>query len=828
MPTQLRIDDDVSGAGEPYVDPPPVAPPGVDPTMTPTEDGGAVLDFSEPDTVAPEQMLAGASWDANLADYLDDEVRRSLASDLLEQVEADDHSREDWKKTLKLGMEQMGLENEPRDDPFKGACGVTYPLIMEAAVRFQARAIVEMFPEGGPVEFRVLGEETEQTREQGERVRDYLNYLLTERDEGYFPDFDQMLLWLAIQGSMFRKVWRDPLSDMTLSRYLKPDDVIISYGAADEVTAPRLTHQVRYTENEIRKLQAKGFYRQVDLIPVTQEAEPGPMAEKANEIEGVEPPAHDKHARRLIYEVHTDLVLEQDPAKEVNGIASPYVVAIDKESQVVLSIRRGWKQGDPLRKRKEYFVHYRFFPGFGCYGYGYAHVASGHARAITAILRQLVDAGQFANLPAGIRAKSGLKADQNNVPFAPGEWREVDQVDPMRPVSNMLAPLPYKEPSAVLFQLMNGLIESGSRLTSLMDAEVGDGSTQQAVGTVMALLEQSLQVQSAIHKRMHRAQHKEFRLIAETERDHIPPEGYPYNIKGGNRKVMAQDFDDRIDVVPVSDPKSFTTVQRLAKAQFVLQTAGTAPQIHNARNIYKYVYDAAGIDDTDRLMAPEPPPPFTGDANSENMAAMSGVPLKVRADQDHVAHGDAHLYMLQVPGFMMSPPGQALFKHAVEHELWAIWADEAKNAASAKPRPDIAMQMAANGIPPPPPMQLPQPGQPMPPEIENAVSAKAAQAMANVVAKLKAMVPMPPGMTDPAMIQAQTNATEVQLKDQRENAKLVADQQQHNDEMQFDYVKLGVDQQRQQQQDAQRARDAAAGRVTTVLTAQQRAARPPA
>jgi hypothetical protein len=802
-----------------------------EPSIIPTEDGGAIVDLEPQPEPGKAEALQTAEWDANLAEYLDDTQLMRIAGDLIDGVKSDDASRDEWKKILKDGMEQLGLENMPRDIPYKGACGVTYPLIMEAAVRFQARAIVEMFPEGGPVETKVVGEETDETREQSERVRDYLNYLLSDKDEGYFPDYDQMLLWLAIQGSMFRKVWRDPLRNMTSSRYIKSDDIVLSYGAADEVTAPRLTHLLRYTPNEVLKLQVAGFYRDIPLVKVTQEADPGPMAEKANEIEGVEAPTDDKHARRLLYEVHTELYLEDDPAADQNGIALPYVVTIDEESQVVLAIRRGWRQNDPERKRREYFVHYRFFPGFGVYGYGYAHLAAGHNRAITSILRQLVDAGQFANLPAGVITKGALKKDQNNVPFAPGEFKELDNVAPERPISNLISPLPFKEPSAVLFQMMNGLIESGQRLTNLMDAEVGDGSTQQAVGTVVALLEQSLQVQSAIHKRMHRAQHKEFRLIAETEREFIPPEGYPYNVGGTDRKVMQQDFDDRVDVIPVSDPKAFTTTQRMAKAQFVFQTAQTAPQLHKAHGVYKYMYDAAGIDNTDAFLAQEPPPPYTGDPNSENMAVMQGKQLQARPDQDHESHCTAHLLMLQIPGMMMSPPGQILFKHAVEHELLGIWSTEQQaitQTTAANPALRQAQAMGAQIQP----IQLPPPGQPMPPELENAYAKATATAMQRVVAKLKAMVPMPPGQTDPAMIQAQTNAEDVKMKDSRERMKIAEDAKakaeatalaarKHADEMALEYEKLTADVTSEQMALEQAAREGAMGRLTTLATRPQ-------
>jgi chaperonin GroES len=775
---------------------------GPSPSLTPTEDGGAIINLDGEEFV-DEPGIEAAEWDANLAELLPDETLRKIGSEVLDAVKADDDSREDWKKAIKDGMDLLGFINTPRSKPFEGACGVTYPLITEAAIKFQARAIAEMFPEGGPVDTVIIGQENDQVRDQAERVRDYLNYLLTEQDEGYYPDFDQMLLWLPILGSVFRKVWWDPSTQMVMSRYKHPDQIIVSYGSADIDTAPRVTDVLLYTPNEIKRLQLAGFYRDIDLIPVTQEAEGGPIQEKAAEVEGTEATQSDPSARRKVYEVHTELDIEEDPARHPDGLAVPYIVSIDEESQAVLAIRRSWREGDALFKRRAYFVHYRYLPGLGCYGFGLLHIAGGLARASTSLLRQLVDAGQFANLPGGFKAK-GNKPEQNNVVVGPGEFKEIDVIDPTKPVSNMFAPLPYKEPSATLMNLLGLLNESGQRITSIADAEIGDGSTQQPVGTVLALIENHAQIQSSIHKRMHQAQRKEFRLLAEQVAEHAPQEGYPFAVKGGNQRVLAEDFDQRVDVVPVSDPKSFTATQRIAKAQFEMQLAGSAPPgLFNVKEVFKRSLKRAGIDDVDAILMPDPPQPYTGDPNSENMAAASGSQLKVRPDQDHEAHCTAHLLMLQVPGFAQSPAGQVVFRHAVEHELWGIWARSASELGMAAQNPQVAAEMQMRGLPP----QMPMPGQPMPPDMENGFAKKTAAAMQAVVEKIKAMVPLPPGMTDPAMIQAETNAKEVDLRDEREREKialqarekdkaLLVDQAQHNDKMALEYEKLttGVEQ----------------------------------
>ena len=784
MPTQFLIEDPIETVEEPS------------PSLIPTEDGGAIIDLDG--EMEPEEPgIEAAGWNDNLAEFLDDDVLRKIGAEVLDAVKADDDSREEWKKAIKDGMDLLGFTNTPKMKPFEGACGVVYPLITEAAIKFQARAIAEMFPEGGPVDTVIIGQENDQVRDQAERVRDYLNYLLTEQDEGYYPDFDQMLLWLPILGSVFRKVWWDPATQMVMSRYKHPDQIIVSYGSADIDTAPRVTDELLYTPNEIKRLQLAGFYRDIELIPVTQEADPGPLAEKAQDIEGVEPTPSDPSARRKVYEVHTELDIAEDPARHPDGLAVPYVVSIDNESQVVLSIRRSWREGDPQFKRRSYFVHYRYLPGLGCYGYGLLHIAGGLARASTSLLRQLVDAGQFANLPGGFKAKGG-KPEQNNVPIGPGEWKEIDVLDPTKPVSQMFAPLPYKEPSATLMNLMTGIIDAGQRLTSIADAEIGDGSTQQPVGTVLALIENHAQIQSSIHKRMHQAQRKEFRLLAEQVAEHAPQEGYPFPVKGGQQQVLAQDFDQRVDVVPVSDPKSFTATQRIAKAQFEMQLASSAPPgLFNVKEVFKRSLRRAGIDDADAILTPDPPQPYTGDPNSENMAASQGMQLKVRPDQDHEAHCTAHLLMLQIPGFAQSPAGQIVFRHAVEHEMWGIWSEQAAKYGQMAQDPRTAPAMQMQGLPP----QLPPPGQPMPPQMENLFAKQTAQAMANVVAKIKAMVPLPPGMTDPAMIQAQTNAEDVKLKDEREREKiavqarekdkeLLVDQAQHADKIALEYEKL--------------------------------------
>lgn len=799
------------------------------------QDDGSLIIETEPLLEAQASILGMLPWDANLADAMGEGDLSTIANEIIEGVERDEQSRSEWSKTIKDSLSLLGFENTPRDEPFPGSCGVTYPMIAEAAIRFQSKAIVEMFPEGGPVDTKIMGEETEQTREQAERVRDYLNYHMTEIDAGYEADFDQMLFPLATHGSAFRKVYDDPIEGHVTSRFIPADDVIVSYGSTDIARASRVTHKLRMTPNDVKKMQLAGMWSDIELSPVGTEPDRGPMREAADDVTGNEPSQDDPQARREIYEVHCDIDVPGDDGwpsppgpdgmmgpliEKPPGLLLPYVVTVDKETQKVLAIRRNWVDGDPLFKRDVYFVHYRYLAGEGFYGLGLLHIVGGLARGATALLRQLVDAGQMANLPGGFKAK-GAKPEHNQAPIGFGEWREIDTMG--MPVNQAFMPLPFKEPSPALLDMMRGMIDSGSRLAGLSDAEVGDGSTQQAVGTTLALLEQATQNQSAIHKRMHRAQRTELKLIASRIRRSIPEGGYPYNVAGGNRQVMAQDFDDRVDIIPISDPKNFTATQRIAKAQFLLQTASGAAALHDGAAVYRRVYQLVGIDDADSLMKQPPPKPKAADPVSENLAVMQGVGITVRPDQDHEAHAATHLEFLKLPNAMQQPWFGPLFRHAIEHEMWAIW-----KAAAA--------QFGGRGV------QLPPLGQEMPPDTENAFAMLAPAATRQVVAGIIAATPQIPVAPDPAMVQAQTNATEVQLRDARENrklgidevrvqiagqqaqeraandaGKLAADRAQHAEEMEFDHTKLAIDARLEAQALTQKAREAEAARLADLV-----------
>lgn len=739
-------------------------------------DGGLIITMGGP-ADDPAVAIQDVEWDANLAEHLSDEDLRTIGMEVCEAVERDDESRSEWKTNIKDGLDLLGFKNTPRSEPFAGACGVTYPMVAEAAIRFQSRAIVEMFPENGPVDAIALGTETKETKDQAERVRDYLNYHLTEVDEGYQADFDQMLYGVGTHGSGFRKVWYDATRQMVVSRWVLADDFIKAYGAPSLETSPRNTHVLHLTPNEIRRMQLAQVWRDVELTPISQEMAAGPIAEKTSEIAGVKAPADDPQARRDIYESHCEMAIEADPHEGADDLLLPYIVTVDKETQVVLAVRRGWREGDPLFRRRQHFVEYDYIAGQGGYGLGLIHIIGGLARGSTALLRMLVDTGTFAAMPGGFKAR-GAKPEQTSAVIGFGEWREIDTMG--MPVRDAFAPLPYKDPSPVLLQLWSNINEAGRALGSISDLDVGDGSTQQPVGTVMALLENSSQIQSAIHKRLHRAQRQELRLIADLVAAHVPEEGYPYNVRGGNRTIMRQDFDERVDVVPVSDPKNFTATQRMMKGQLTMQIASN-PQwapMHKPKDVLRGVYQDAGID-SDAILVPDPPQPQPMDPISENLAAMRGMPVAVGPGQDHAAHSAAHLEFLKLPNAMQQQWFGPLLRHTVEHEMNAIWAGAGKLAG--QPFPPL--------------------GQPMPPQVEAIFAKIAAGAMATVVAKINGAMPAPPQPTDPALIQAHTNAEEVRLRDERERIKLgqgeqklAQDQEAHQDKTVFDYTELAADQ----------------------------------
>ena len=634
--------------------------------------------------------------DANLAEVLDDSVLGALSSELQNKVREDMESRSDWEEAIAKGLNLLGINYEDRSDPFLGASGVTHPLLNEATTQFQSQAYKEMLPSGGPVKTQVLGVATKQTEDQAQRIKDFMNYQIMEVMEEYDPDTDQMLFYLPLTGSTFKKVYFDPTKQRAVSKFVPAEDLVVPYSASDLMTAERVTHVVKMSYNDIRKLQVAGVYRDVELSTTDSGEDEGSIQETSNELQGLHPNYSDDVYTLL--EVHVDLDLEgfEDP----NGIMLPYIVTIDENSNQVLSVVRNFREQDPLRRKRQYFVHFKFLPGFGFYGFGLLHTIGGLSRAATSILRQLIDAGTLSNLPAGFKAR-GVRIRNDDEPLNPGEFRDIDV--PGGDLKNSIIPLPYKEPSGTLAQLLGVVVDSGRRFAQVADAKISDVNSQAPVGTTVALIEQGSKIISSIHKRLHYGQKQEFRMLAEIFSENPVP--YPYFVGNIAPEVMQQDFDGRVDILPVSDPSIFSMAQRLSLAQTQLQMAQQAPQIHNQYEAFRRMYDALDIKNIEAILPP-PQPPQPIDPASENANSIKAAPLQVFPDQDHEAHVRAHVAFLATPASQVNPQGFALLQaHVQEHvglmardqvtKFFQISAQEAQQRGEMVPQIDPAAIEAA-------------------------------------------------------------------------------------------------------------------------------------
>ena len=602
--------------------------------------------------------------DANLAEYLDEAILGEISSELVGLYEEDYESRSEWEETYTKGLDLLGIGSTERTEPFQGASGVTHPLISESVTQFQAQAYKELLPAGGPVRTQVIGLQDAKREDQAQRVKDYMNYQIMEEMEEYDPGMDQMLFYLPLSGSTFKKVYFDSLRGRAVAEFLPAQDLVVSYSATDLASAPRVTHVLKMTDNDVRKMQVSGAYMDIDLSG-SGDPEENEVTEKVNQLQGISRGYTDEI--RTILEMHCDLDIEEfedvDQMGEPTGIKLPYIVTIDKNSDQILSIRRNYSEQDPFRKKRPYFVHYKFLPGLGFYGFGLIHMIGGLGRAATSILRQLIDAGTLANLPAGFKAR-GVRVRNDDEPLQPGEWRDIDA--PGGNIRDAIIPLPYKEPSGTLANLLGTLIEGGRRFVQLADQQTGDANSQAPVGTTVALLERGMKVMSAIHKRLHYAQKQEFRVLARIFRDNLPQE-YPYDVQGGERQIMASDFDNRVDVVPVSDPNIFSMAQRVTLAQTQLQLAQSNPEMHNLHAAYKRMYQALEVQNIDEVLPP-PPQPEPLDPAIENARALMGEILTTFPDQDHDAHIRIHLMFMQTPLVSTSPTVMGTFyAHVMEH-----------------------------------------------------------------------------------------------------------------------------------------------------------------
>tara|TARA_Y100000114_G_scaffold135129_1_gene135797 strand:+ start:1903 stop:4353 length:2451 start_codon:yes stop_codon:yes gene_type:complete len=624
------------------------------------EDGGVTLDFD------PNQKQSEGDYFANLAEFIDQDILEKLASDLQKNFEDDKNSRSDWEKTYKDGLDLLGFKYEERSKPFAGAAGVTHPLLAEAVTQFQAQAYKELLPPGGPVRTEIMGDATLEVEQQSERVKEFMNYQITCEMQEFDPELDQMLFHLPLAGSAFKKVYYDSTLERAVSKFVPAEDLVVPYFITDLESCNRITHVVKMKHNDLRKNQVSGFYRDIELR--ADRVNPSDIKEKQDELSGVEQVsfAEDEHN---ILEMHVDLDIpgfeDMGANNKKTGIMLPYIVTLDEDSGEILSIYRNWNQGDPLRKKKEYFTHFKFLPGLGFYGFGLIHMLGGLSRTATAALRQLVDAGTLSNLPAGFKAR-GLRIRDDDEAINPGEWRDVDA--PGGNLRESLMPLPYKEPSATLFSLLGFVVDAGRRFAGVADMMMGEnaGSQQQPVGTTMAILERGMKVMSAIHKRLHYAQKTEFKLLAKVFADYLPA-NYPYKIAGGEQNIKQADFDERVDVIPVSDPNIFSMAQRVTLAQSQLQLAQSNPEMHDLREAYMRMYSALGVQNIEKLLPP-PAEPQPQDPAIENAGTLNGMPPLPFPEQDHSAHIRAHRAFMSSELVKANPATMTILQaHISEH-----------------------------------------------------------------------------------------------------------------------------------------------------------------
>jgi len=632
---------------------------GVD--VTDDGQGGAILQSLEGMEVETEVY----DHNANLADVLDEQTLGELSSDLIAQYEEDNDSRSEWEEGYVKGLDLLGIKYEERTQPFAGASGVTHPLIAESVTQFQAQCYKELLPAGGPVKTQIIGMKDQAREEQATRVKDFMNYQITEVMEEFDTDTDQMLFYLPLSGSTFKKVYYDPLKQRAVAMFIPAEDMVIPYSATDIATSSRVTHVLRMDENQVRKMQVAGEYRDIELSSSYDDSD-GSVKEKVRELDGTDKSHMDDVY--TILEMHIDLDIEgfedRDPMGEPTGIKLPYIVTLDKGSGEILSIRRNYEFDDPLKRKRQYFVHYKFLPGLGFYGFGLIHMIGGLGRAATSILRQLIDSGTLANLPAGFKAR-GLRIRNDDEPLNPGEFRDIDA--PGGDIRSSIIPLPFKEPSGTLAQLLGSLIDAGRRFVSIADQQVGQNmGKEMPVGTTVALLERGMKVMSAIHKRLHYAQKQEFRLLSNVLAENLPPE-YPYDVSGGNRQVKQTDFDGRVDIIPVSDPNIFSMAQRVTLAQTQLQLAQSNPQVHNLYQAYRRMYLALEVQNIDEVLPP-PPQPQPLDPAIENARALMGELLQAFPEQDHDSHVSMHVTFMKLPVVQTSPQVYGVFiSHVMEH-----------------------------------------------------------------------------------------------------------------------------------------------------------------
>ena len=707
-----------------------------------TFEGGAEI-MQNPDGGATIQALMGEEGimvqaeqydhNANLAEVLDEKLLNELSSELRGQYEEDLESRDEWKEGYVKGLDLLGIKYEERTEPFDGASGVTHPLIAESVTQFQAQSYKELLPSGGPVKINIMGNRTLEREAQAARVREFMNYQITEVMEDYDTDTDQMLFYLPLAGSTFKKIYYDQTRGTAVSKFVPAEDLVVPYQASDINTVSRLTHVLKMDENTIRKMQVAGIYRDVEISASDDDQDV--VQEKKDELEGASKGYSDEVFSVLEMHVNLDLEGFEDMGRDgqPTGIKLPYIVTLDQGSGEILSITRNFEQNDPLKRKIQYFVHYKFLPGLGFYGFGLIHMIGGLGRAATSILRQLIDAGTLSNLPAGFKAR-GIRIRNDDEPLAPGEFRDIDA--PGGDLRNSIVPLPFKEPSGTLSNLLAALIEAGRRFVSIADQKLGESSGDMPVGTTVAMLERGMKVMSAIHKRLHYAQKTEFRLLARIFGENLPQQ-YPYEIAGAEQQIYAADFDGRVDVLPVSDPNIFSMAQRVALAQTQLQIAQSNPDIHNLPAAYRRLYQALEVQNIDEILPPKKEP-MPMDPSIENARALQGEVVVAFPQQNHDQHIANHILFMKTPIVATSPNVMAiLYAHILEHislKSNAIAQGEAQQAVQMQL---LAQQGAVDPASVPPPIT---------PEI---VASRVAELEAQFTAEFIQQMAPPEGQEDP-------------------------------------------------------------------------------
>ena len=629
--------------------------------VIPEEDGGATLDF-EPGAI---NIPGTESHFDNLADILPEDVLEPVGADMVNNYMDYKASRKEWEESYKTGLDLLGFKYENRTEPFQGASGATHPVLAEAVTQFQAQAYKELLPADGPVRTQIIGVKNPATEQQATRVKDYMNYLIMDQMKEYEAEFDSMLFHLPLAGSTFKKVYYDVPLGRVVSKFVPADELIVPYTATSLNDAESVIHVVKISENELRKQQVSGFYRDVELAPPGN-VEQNSVEKKERELDGTKKTGKQEPVYTLL-ECHVNLDLEGfeevGADNQPTGIKLPYIVTVEEGSRVVLSIRRNYAPNDLKKNKIQYFVHFKFLPGLGFYGFGLIHMIGGLSRTATAALRQLLDAGTLSNLPAGFKQR-GVRVRDEASPIQPGEFKDVDA--PGGSLRDAFFPLPYKEPSQTLLNLLGIVVQAGQRFAAIADMQVGDGNQAAAVGTTIALLERGSRVMSAIHKRCYAGMKDEFKLLAKVVSQYLPPE-YPYDVVGGARNIKQADFDDRIDVVPVADPNIFSMSQRITLAQTQLQIATSNPMLHNMYQIYRNMYEAIGVKNVDAVLPP-PAPNAPMDPSMEHINALAGKPFQAFPGQDHRAHITAHLNFMSTNIVRNNPQVMAAIqKNILEH-----------------------------------------------------------------------------------------------------------------------------------------------------------------